>query len=451
MIQVNKNLLLIYTISFASFMVNFDTYVVNVALPDILKDFNTNTSNISWIITGYNLMVVSLLLVFGKLGDNIGIKKLFKIGFLIFTLSSFLCGISCNVIMLIVSRMIQGIGASVLYALPQAMIAKYIPQENKRMAFGILASVAALGITLASPLSGIISAYFSWRWIFFINIPIGLISVLFLNYSIGNIFDKTYSVDNFDYSGAVLSFFLAFLITLYLNKGNLIGWTSPFSLCLLFIILVLFGKFLIKETSVKYPLINLNVFKSLEFVSANIAMFLISAYLAAGNFLMPFYLSDIKSYSSIQIGLIFMVYSISYLIMSVVSGKLSSKIPLNWVCISACFLEVLNTWGFVYFINRFEYYILIFFMLNGMAFSFFITSNNNLVMQMAKKGEEGIIAGIHRLVGRLGMLWGVAIFEAFFTINLKLGVISAFKISYLFGGIICLIAMIFSFINKKCA
>ncbi|MBR1907692.1 MFS transporter [bacterium] len=447
--KVNKNLLLIYTISFASFMVNFDTYVVNVALPDILKDFNTNTSNISWIITGYNLMVVSLLLVFGKLGDKIGIKKLFNIGFLIFTISSFLCGISFNMLMLTISRMLQGIGASVLYALPQAMIAKYIPQDKKRMAFGILASVAALGITLAAPLSGFISAYLSWRWIFFINIPIGILSVLFLNYSMNGIFDKTVPFKNFDYSGAVLSFFLAFLITLYLNRGNSIGWSSPLGLGLLFVILIIFGRFIITESDNKYPLINLNVFKDFKFVSANTAMFLISAYLAAGNFLIPFWLSEVKSYSEVQIGLIFMVYSVSYLIMSVVSGKLSNKISLNFVCSLACLLAVLNTLGFVYFMDSLKYYVLVFFMLNGTAFSFFITSNNNLVMQMAKKGEEGIIAGIHRLTGRLGMLWGVAVFEAFYTLNLKLGINSAFKKAYLFGALICFIAMIFSFINKN--
>lgn len=442
--KVNKYLLLIYTISFASFMVNLDTYVVNVALPDILKDFNTNTSNISWIIMGYNLMVVSLLLVFGKLGDKIGVKKLFNIGFIIFTISSLLCGLSTCVLMLIISRMIQGIGASILYALPQAMIAKYVPEDKRRMAFGILASVAALGITLAAPLSGFISEYFSWRCIFFINIPIGILSILFLNYSLKNLFDKNSKFESFDYIGAILSFFIVFLITLYLNKFNVFGWNSTFGLCLLFIIGILLCRFIITELDTNKPLICLNTFKNINFVSANISMFLISAYLAAGNFLMPFYLTDIKNYSTVEIGFIFMIYSVSYLITSIISGKLSNKISLNFVCIFACLLSVLNTLFFIYSMNFVSQYVLIFFMLNGIAFSFFITSNNNLVMQMAKRGQEGIIAGIHRLTGRLGMLWGVAIFEAFYTLNLNFGINIAFKKAYVFGALICFIAMIFS-------
>ena len=445
--KVNKYLLLIYTISFASFMVNLDTYVVNVALPDILKDFNSNTSNISWIILGYNLMVVSLLLVFGKLGDRIGVKKLFNIGFIVFTISSLFCGISNSVLFLILSRMVQGIGASILYALPQAMIAKYVPSDKKRLAFGILASVAALGITLAAPLSGFISAYLSWRWIFFINVPIGILSVFFLNYSLNGIFDEKSKIEKFDFTGAMLSFAFAFLLTIYLNKGNSIGWVSPFGLCLIFIIFVILVRFIVIESEKKSPLINLNVFKNFGFVSANIAMFLISAYLAAGNFLMPFYLSDIKAYSSIQIGFIFMLYSVSYLITSIISGKLSNKFSLNFVCISACLLSVLNTLIFVYSINFYSLYIILFFILNGVSFSFFITSNNNLVMQMAKKGEEGIIAGVHRLVGRLGMLWGVAIFEAFYTLNLKYGLSVAFSKAYMLGAVICFVAMVFSF-NK---
>ena len=188
--KINKYLILIYTISFASFMVNLDTYVVNVALPSITQTFKASTSDISWIVMSYNLMVVSLLLIFGKLGDTIGLKKLFNIGFIIFTSSSLMCGLSNSVLILVISRFTQGIGASILYALPQAMIAKYLPKEHRGTAFGVLASAAALGITLGAPVSGFITEFLSWRWIFFINVPVGILSVIFLNYSIYNSFFK---------------------------------------------------------------------------------------------------------------------------------------------------------------------------------------------------------------------------------------------------------------------
>ncbi len=206
MLKVNKLSILIYTISFASLMVNLDTYVVNVALPSITESFGAVTSDISWIVMAYNLMVVSLLLIFGKLGDTIGLKKLFNVGFVIFSLSSLMCGLSNSVGFLIFSRFLQGIGASILYALPQAMIAKYLPKERRGMAFGILASAAALGITLGAPVSGFITEFLSWRWIFFINVPIGILSVLFLNYSASEKLFENKSQNKFNYIGGFLSF-----------------------------------------------------------------------------------------------------------------------------------------------------------------------------------------------------------------------------------------------------
>ena len=167
-IKNNKYLILIYTVAMASFVVNLDTYIVNVSLPAMAIQFNTTTTAISWIALSYNLTVVSLLLTFGKLGDKIGLKKLFVLGFIIFSTSSLMCGLSYNLNMLILSRFLQGIGASILYALPQAIIAKYLPQEKRGMAFGILASAAALGITLGAPVSGLLSGFFTWRLIFFI-------------------------------------------------------------------------------------------------------------------------------------------------------------------------------------------------------------------------------------------------------------------------------------------
>ena len=290
MININKSTILIYTISFASFMVNLDTYVVNVALPSITNSFGASTSDISWTVMSYNLMVVSLLLIFGKLGDTIGLKKLFIIGFGIFTISSLMCGISSSVLMLIVSRFLQGVGAAILYALPQAMIAKYLPQKSRGMAFGILAGAAALGITLGAPISAFITEFLTWRWVFFINIPIGIMSVIFLNYSINdNLFDKNNNKTDFDYLGAILSFLCVLFMVLFINRSGVLGCLSKVVILFLIASLILFVGFIFRVKNTKNPLLNLSLFKNLNFDYANIAMFLVSAYLSATNFLMPFY------------------------------------------------------------------------------------------------------------------------------------------------------------------
>ena len=440
----NKYIILMCMISIASLMVNLDTYIVNVSLPFIAKSFKTNTSNISWIVMSYNLMVVSLLLVFGKLGDKIGLKNLFTLGFGIFTVSSIFCGISKTLSILIISRFIQGIGASILYALPQAMITKYIPSEKRGMAFGILASSAALGITLGAPLGGLITGILNWRWIFFINLPIGILAI----YQLWKILPKDFldfsSKKPFDYLGAVFSFFSALFLTFYINK---LSEMSIFSdLMLLFLVLIIFFTvgLWVRIKTCKFPLLDINLFKNLSFDMANIAMFLLSAFLAGTNFLMPFYLVEIKELNVIEIGFVFMIYSVSYMLTSLVSGYLSSKIK-SWVlCVFSMLLAVINI--LIFLINAEASNItftMIFLMVCGISFSFFITSNNNLVMAMAKKENAGMVAGCHRMVGRLGMLFGVAGFEAIFTL-FSTNPLFGFKVSYLFGALICFIAMICS-------
>lgn len=437
-------MLLMWTISIASFMVNLDTFIVNVSLPTIAESFNTNTSNISWIVLSYNLMVVSLLLVFGKLGDKIGLKRMFTLGFLIFTISSILCGISNSLLMLIFSRFIQGIGASVLYALPQAMITKYIPQEKRGMAFGILASAAALGITLGAPIGGLITGILSWRWIFFINMPVGIFAIFHLMKILPKDFYDFTSKKPFDYIGAIFSFLSALFLTFYINKIHTNSTNSAFMFVILILATIFTVAFWIRMKNYKFALIDIKVFKNISFDFANIAMFLLSAFLAGTNFLMPFYLYEIKHLSVANVGFVFILYSISYLITSLISGKISTKIKSYKICIFSMLLSSINILFFVYSSTTTNLWqVELFLILCGVSFSLFITSNNNFVMSMAKASNAGMYAGIHRMTGRLGMLFGVVGFEAIFSIFSHNNLL-AFQISYGVGAIICILALLFS-------
>ena len=440
----NKYILLMYTISIASFMVNLDTYIVNVSLPTIAESFKTDTSNISWVVLSYNLMVVSLLLIFGKLGDKIGLKKMFTFGFLVFTVSSIFCGISNSLLMLIFARFLQGIGASILYALPQAMITKYIPQEKRGMAFGILASSAALGITLGAPVGGLITGALNWRWIFFINMPVGIFAIFHLLKILPKDFYNFTSKKPFDYIGAVFSFFSALFLTFYINKLHTMPITSKIMTTVLVLAIIFTTLFWLRMKNYKFALLDINVFKNLSFDFANIAMFLLSAFLAGTNFLMPFYLYEIKKLTVTQVGFVFILYSVSYLITSLISGKLSSKIEPYKLCIFSMLVSTLNIIFFIY--NSTSESLLtteLFLIVCGISFSFFITSNNNLVMSMAKTSNAGMIAGIHRMTGRLGMLFGVVGFEAIFSI-FSYNNLLAFQISYGFGAVICVLALVCS-------
>ena len=441
-----KYLPLIISTAAASFMVNLDTYIINVSIPAIANDLAVSKADVSWVVMSYNLMVVSLLLICGKLADRIGLKKLFVFGFVFFTFSSFFCAISQNIIQLTISRVVQGLGASILYALPQAIIGKFLPEEKRGMGFGYSASAAALGIMLGSPLSGLITGLSSWHWIFLINIPVGLFVISLI------LKDKSVFVENtsnivktsFDIKGSLLSFFAILGLTFWLNRLNSFGFLNYFMIVLFLISIILAGYFVFHCFKSKNPLVDFNLFKNKFFTFSNIAMFFISAFLAGNNFIMPFYLTEIKQLEELQIGLLFIIYSASYMTFSLIYGKISSKVNAAKISALAGFLSVISILFFV--INLYQtnlIYTILYFIMLGVSFSFFITSNNNFVMMQAKKNQEGSVAGLHRMTGRFGMLFGVVCFEFFFTFSNRIN-LDGYVCTYIIGSLICLLAAILS-------
>lgn len=441
-----KYLPLIISTAAASFMVNLDTYIINVSVPAIATDFGVSKADVSWVIMAYNLMVVSLLLICGKLADRIGLKKLFVGGFVLFTVSSLSCALSKNILELTSARVVQGIGASILYALPQAIIGKFLPEEKRGKGFALSASAAALGIMLGSPLSGLITGLSSWHWIFLINVPVGIVIVdLLLRDS--DVFVENYQPEkngNFDIKGSVLSFFAILGLTFWLNRLNTFGFINPLMLSLLIVSVCLTGWFIFHCVKAENPLVELSLFKNKYFSDANIAMFLISAFLAGNNFIMPFYLTEIKHFSEFQIGLYFIIYSASYMFFSLCYGKISSEVSPSKVSTAAGISATLSVIFFV--LNIFQtnnIFVILYFILLGMSFSFFITSNNNFVMLQARKENAGAVAGLHRMTGRFGILFGVVIFEFLFTFADKIS-LNGYVITYFAAILICMLTTIFS-------
>ncbi|MCR5260380.1 MAG: MFS transporter [Candidatus Gastranaerophilales bacterium] len=442
-----KYLPLIISTAAASFMVNLDTYIINVSIPAIAADFLVDKADVSWVVMSYNLLVVSLLLICGKLADKIGLKKLFTFGFVVFTISSLLCAFSQNLGQLIVSRIIQGIGASVLYALPQAIIGKFLPKEQRGMGFGMSASAAALGIMLGSPLSGLITGLLSWHWIFLINIPVGVAIILLITKN-ADLFQEQNPVADkkfdFDITGSILSFFAILGLCFWLNRLNSLGFNNPFMAGIFAVSVILTLWFIVHCLKSDNPLVDLSLFKNKYFTAGNFAMFLISAFLAGNNFIMPFYLAEIKHFSEVQTGSLFVIYSASYMTFSLIYGKISKKIQATKVSSLAGVLSTLSVLLFMLNIKQDGFaYIIGFFILLGISFSFFITSNNNFIMAQAKENNAGAVAGLHRMTGRFGMLFGVVIFEFIFSFTNNIH-LNGYLYTYAAGLLICLTSGILS-------
>jgi MFS family permease len=233
---------IIYSIAFAAFMVMLDNYIVNISLPAISKSFNVGIDGVSWIVIVYLLILTSAIPFFGKLGDRVGLIKLFIAGYLVFISGSLLCGLSSSLYMLIFSRFVQAIGGAVLYTVPSAIITRFLPPEKRGYSFGILATAAAVGFAMGSPLGGLITANFGWQWVFLINIPIGISAIIIVLKKFPREKEISLIREKFDILGVFYCFFWLITLMFSLNMGRKFGWTSPlivgsFAASLVFLIL----------------------------------------------------------------------------------------------------------------------------------------------------------------------------------------------------------------------
>jgi EmrB/QacA subfamily drug resistance transporter len=462
-----KQKLILFSIAFGSFMVNLDTYIVNISLPTIADYFHATPAGVSWVSLAYNLVVASLLMIFGKLGDKFGLKRVFIFGLALFTISSLMCGLAPTLYWLVIGRAIQGIGASILYSMTPAMVPKFMPENVRGTAFGTLATAAALGIMVGTPLGGIITGFVSWHWIFLINIPAGIMAIIACRRIMP---DDHVSVQEghkggFDLNGAFLSFICSLSFIYGLNSGQENGWTSPLIILCFAISAVSLSLFIFWEKKAPFPLMDLSLFKNKAFTYGNIATLLAYIYLAGNNFLMPFYLQLVKGLKSEHAGMVFLIYSIVYMVVGPLAGKISDRINPRIVCTAGMALAAFSAFMFSFFLKLPGLIpVIIYFILLAISYATFLTSNNTVVVGMAPEGKQGIVSGIFRMVTRLGIAGGVCIFETIFTTASHVSghggkidyaslpvdlVATGFHYTYLAGGFVCLLTVIMSLLARE--
>jgi len=287
---------IVFSVAFAVFMVRLDGYVVNISLPTITRYFHVGTSEASWVVLSYLLVMTASMLIFGKLGDRVGLKKIFISGYVCFTAGSLLCGLSHNICMLDVARGIQGIGGAMMMTGAFAVISHYLPEAITGWAFGLCSLANSLGIMVGAPLGGIITGFFSWHWIFLINIPVGIAAVLIARKALpdekpaGTAKEKP----RFDVIGSTLSFIALSTLVYGLSMGNESGWQSPVILASLAIAAVASGAFIYREITCADPILDFKIFKNRDFAFAILTTLMAVMLLSGGNFLLPFYLELVR-------------------------------------------------------------------------------------------------------------------------------------------------------------
>jgi EmrB/QacA subfamily drug resistance transporter len=260
---------------FALFMIMLDNTVVNVALPAIKKDLGVTQAELEWTVAAYALTFASLLLTGGKLGDLYGRRLIFAIGLVVFTLSSLACGLSGSATELIGARAVQGIGAALMMPSTLSIISATFAVKERGTAIGIWAGVSAMALAIGPLLGGLITEHISWNWIFFVNVPIGIVAVLAAIFVVPESKD-TSREQRLDLPGLVTSAVALFSFVFALIEANRYGWTSTLILSLFALGAVSLAAFIFLELHQRFPLLDLSLFKSGTFTGANLVAILVT-------------------------------------------------------------------------------------------------------------------------------------------------------------------------------
>lgn len=416
--QRREHLPTILMVCFASFMATLDAYIVNVSLPAIAQGFQAPLSDASRVILGYMLSLSSTTLVFGKLADRFGARRLLLQGYIVFSIGSLLCGVSPTLLCLIGARFLQGFGAAMIIISAYAALTKFLPETTHGWAFGLVSTSAALGVTVGAPLGGVITGFLSWHWIFLINLPIGVVAILAGRRVLPD--DRPAPTagkrDPFDLCGAIYSFTAILGLVYALNNGTEHGWGSPPILIAFGVAGVFAALFLLREIRCPAPLLNLSLFSILRLDLALVGYTAATMVIAGNNFLMPFLLEFDKGLAPQQTGLVLMLYSIAIMVVAPLAGRLSDRVRPTLLCTlgmasasGACLFFALNLSapGLLT--------IMVFLPWLGASLALFLSPNANQVMNQAPKGDQGTVSGIFNFSSRIGMILGVCLFESIFT------------------------------------
>jgi EmrB/QacA subfamily drug resistance transporter len=311
----------------AVFMLLLDITVVNVALPNIEKELHTSFTDLQWVVDAYALTLAATMLNAGSLGDLLGRKRVFLVAIALFTGASALCGAAQSPLWLILARGAQGIGGAGMFAVSLAIISQEFHGRERGTAFGIWGATVGLAVAIGPLVGGALTTYAGWRWIFFVNVPIGAAVVAGGLRELRETKDETHG--GFDLPGLVALTAGLFALVLGLFRGADWGWSSGRIVGLFAAAAVLLVVFALIELRQESPMFDFSLFRIPTFTGAQITAFTISSGMFAQFLFLPLYLESVLGYSAVRTGVIFLPLSLVSFVVAPIAGRLSARFPVR--------------------------------------------------------------------------------------------------------------------------
>jgi EmrB/QacA subfamily drug resistance transporter len=446
------------------FMSTLDSSIVNIALPTIMSDFGVALPTMEWVVMIYLVTVSALLLSFGRLSDIKGRRWVYSRGLIFFSLGSLFCALAPKVYWLIAARAFQGIGAAMIMSCTPALVVDTFPASERGRALGMVGTVVASGLTAGPAIGGLLIHLFSWRAIFYINVPIGIMTAVLISKLLRRGDADSTVEEAFDWTGAMLLTLSLVCFLLAMSHGYDWGYTSLRTLLLVGLTVVATIGFIQVENKVSHPIVDLSLFSIRLFtfpILSGIALF-ISLFTIV--FLMPFYLIHPCGYPVNKVGLFMVVPFIFLFFVSPISGSMYDRLGSRTLCTAGMLILAVALFGISALkCGKAPFPIVWRLALIGLGIAIFLPPNSSAAMTAVSPRRRGIASGTVAAARNFGMVIGVALAGAIFNtcfhilsggLSLKVyhpGLASIFMSSFRYavaaGGLVAVIGAILAFLR----
>lgn len=438
----------------SSFITPFDGSSVNIALPSIGEEFSLDAVTLSWITTAYLLSIAILLVPFGKIADIFGRKRVFLLGISLFTATSFLVTFSADVSMLIGLRLLQGAGCAMIFGTSLAILAAAFPPGERGKALGITIAAVYLGLSLGPFLGGILTETLGWRSIFLVNVPLGILCVLFTIWKLPMEW-RDAAGERFDLKGSVL--WGVALVTSIYGLSILPGLSG---LVLIASGIVALLVFILLEVRIPNPVLNMYLFLGNRvFTFSNLAALINYSATYAVTFLLSLYLQIAKGFSAEYAGLVLVAQPVMQALFSPLAGKLSDRVDPGRVASAGMAVTVAGLFLLTFLETETTIvFILACLVLLGAGFGIFSSPNTNAILSSVDRKFYGVASGMVGTMRLLGQMLSMGLAMTIFALfigkeQLEQATLSSFiesiHVAFLIFFVLCLLGMAFSLVRVK--
>ena len=400
--------------SAAMFMVTLDNLVVSTALPTIRRDLHASLQSLEWTVNAYTLTFAVLLLTGAALGDRFGRRRLLAIGLALFTAASAAAALAPTAGALVVARAAQGVGGAIVMPLTLTVISNAVPKEKRAMALGVWGGVAGLAVALGPVLGGAIVDGISWHWIFWINVPFGIVLAPL---ALRRLEESYGGRARLDLVGLALASSGLFGVVWGVVRSQELGWSSAEVLATIVAGAAGVALFLLWESRTPSPMLPLRLFADRTFAAANAATFLMYVGFFGAVFLITQYWQFAHGYSPLGAGLRILPWTVMPIFIAPVAGVLATRFgerPL--LVIGLALIAFAVTWlGYVATPTASYTRILPALLVGGVGASFFWAPSASIVLSSARPGEEGVASGANNSIRELGGVFGIAVLTTIFS------------------------------------